>query len=131
MTNKYATLILADLTAEDEQRFHAAQISYSGSTGQNFPNDPNGLAPYIATYLPNLQAAVVAMGWDRFRITIENDQWIVRKGLTRMSVLDMHDYVRDAVKGNSPNSMTDTQRTLWQLLVEFGNNLIWHYEKLK
>lgn len=72
-------LILANLTPEDDRRFHAARISYSGSTGAGAkPESYNGLAPYIATYASQLHHAVKAMGWEKFSIEATAVQWIVR-----------------------------------------------------
>lgn len=73
------SLILANLTPEDERRFHAARISYTGSTGPGAkPENYGGLAPYIATYLSALDRAVKAMGWHKFSIDASPGQWIVR-----------------------------------------------------
>jgi hypothetical protein len=76
---KLTALILANLTPEDEQRFHAAGIIYSGSTGQGAkPEAYHGLAPYIATYSSELTKATEAMGWIRFSVEASEHQVIAR-----------------------------------------------------
>lgn len=73
------SLILANLTPEDERRFHAARIGWSGSTGGVVhTTKPNGPEPYIATYSEYLNRAVKAMGWHKFSIDASPGQWIVR-----------------------------------------------------
>lgn len=77
------SVIIANITAADNEKFHAAHIPYSGSTGlAPRPSDPN--APYIATYLSELPRALKAMGWEHISftfsgVTFSGEQWIVRR----------------------------------------------------
>lgn len=82
--NSYISVILANLEDEDNSRFHAAGLRYSGSTGiQAKPKDYAGLAPYIATSLDQLVEAMGAMRWHNFTVEMRGNQWIVRRTVTK------------------------------------------------
>lgn len=67
--NVVTSLILANLTDADFDHFHAAHISYSGSTGKGARKwNPDQVEPYIATFLCNLPAVLHALGWHRARL---------------------------------------------------------------
>jgi hypothetical protein len=69
------SIILANLTADEYERFHAAGIGYSGSTGLGARTDScDGVVPYIATYLSVLPKALHAMGWERIRVKFAGEQ---------------------------------------------------------
>lgn len=75
--HKDSSLILANITERDNERFHAHAVPWSGSTGMApRPNDP--LAPYIATTLEELPGALKAMDWKHLSVSFAGDQWIVR-----------------------------------------------------
>jgi len=70
-------LILANLTIEEILRFNAADIPYSASTAGP---ENGGLAPYIATYVSELQRAAEAMGWKTFAVDVQQHQYIAKRG---------------------------------------------------
>ncbi len=72
------SLILANLSPDDFQRFQDARISYSGSTGPN-ATGYGDLHSYIATDLSELNPATHALGWNNFTVEAKDNQWIVRK----------------------------------------------------
>ena len=77
---KYISLILANLTVKEDERFHAAKVPYSGSTGPHAsPGAYGGLAPYIATSSSELRAAIRAFRWRHFTVTTNANQWVVSK----------------------------------------------------
>lgn len=75
------SIILANLTVAEDARFHHAKVPYSGSTGPHAaPESYGGDAPYIATMLSELGAALKAIGWHHIFIDASSRyQWIVRK----------------------------------------------------
>lgn len=75
-------LIVANLTDAEIDAFHAAGVTFTGSTGKGSTYDMSGygaVGPYIATYLSNLVEVVDALGWARFSVHIDGNQWIIRK----------------------------------------------------
>lgn len=74
------SLILADLTPEEFDRFHAAGIGYTGSTGRSSrPEDYPGLGRYIASVESEFDRAVDALSWHRMVIENSENQLIVRR----------------------------------------------------
>lgn len=74
------TLILAHLTRQDFERFHAAHITYSGSTGpvarlEHYPTT----GAYIATFPVNLVAALTALEWTHPDVRLEGQSLIVTR----------------------------------------------------
>lgn len=131
------SLILANLTVEEETAFHRAGITYTGSTGHVHEElVPRGsLTPYIATYIGELNAAIAAMGWKDVQITVTENQWVARRHepveKKVLSAREIYEAAKDAVKGNNPGMTTDVQRGLIQVLLDFGNALMWAIEKTK
>jgi hypothetical protein len=76
---EWASVILANLTDDDFERFHSAHIKYSGSTGKGSVKgyEPDG--PYIATFMFELPAALIALDWTRVHLEHRGGQWIVRR----------------------------------------------------
>jgi hypothetical protein len=119
------SLILANLTLEDDRSFHAAGIPYSGATGPGAdPEAYNGLAPYIATTADWLERAVHAMGWDDFSVQADGAQWIVRSRRNAKLAVDAF-YNQDRlthfrVSTNSPALQADLKE-LHRRVLNFVN----------
>ncbi len=64
------TVIFLDgLSTGDFAKFHAAKITYCGSTGADVAE------PYIATYLANLLRAAEALGWQYASVEFKGGRW--------------------------------------------------------
>lgn len=77
------SIILANLTDCEFDKFHAARVSYTGSTGKGGIYDCaktgyGDVGPYIATYGRHLVQALDALGWRTIRVDRQEGQWIVR-----------------------------------------------------
>jgi hypothetical protein len=77
------SIILANLTDAEFDRFHAARIGYSGATPKGAPSSGTynwgASAPYIATFFDVLPAALKAIGWTRIKVRCRDHQWIVKR----------------------------------------------------
>jgi len=82
------SLIVADMTEEDFDNFHAAGICFSGSTGRPGVSTSSYPYPYIATYLGELERIVVSLKWPNFSAERHGSQWTIRKcdGNSNMAV---------------------------------------------
>jgi hypothetical protein len=88
------SVILANLTPSDYRRIEEFGITCSGSTGVGAkPESYNGMAPYIATFVHELDRAIAALEWDDIHIQILHNQWIVR-GENKISKQERVDKLR-------------------------------------
>jgi len=73
------SVFLTRLTPVDFNRFHAARLLYSGSTGPLNPKWYPKTGPCIATFLSELPAALIALKWHRVSLDYTNGKLFVRK----------------------------------------------------
>lgn len=75
------TLIVANMSDEDFDRFHAAHITLSGSTGKGATKGYGDVGPYIATYCTELLLVLDALGWERVDLSVEGETLTMRRRL--------------------------------------------------
>jgi len=77
------SVFLKRLTPVDFNRFHAARLLYSGSTGPCNPKLYPKTGPCIATFLSELPAALVALKWHHVSLDYTNGKLFVVKKRTK------------------------------------------------
>lgn len=93
------SLIVGSMRPRDFERFYAARIPFSGSTGPNVhvatkptkrhPYYYPPPAPYIATWLEYLVPVLTALGWSKVQLGFDGQQMTVE--LIRDCALATHD----------------------------------------